>query len=85
VGLALIVPTARRAGAFGLVVLACMFLEYSLWRAVAQNPEPCSCFGALFKMSPLEGGLADIVLLAAGLCLQGIRRGAERDPHRPGS
>jgi len=69
IGVGLMTRRARAAAARALVVLSCMFITYSLWRSLAAIPEPCSCFGALFRMSPLQAGMVDLVLLVVGLWL----------------
>lgn len=51
------------------VGLCSLFIAYSAWRWTQNIPVPCSCFGALFKMSPAQSIGLNLGLIAITLFL----------------
>jgi len=57
----LCIPRSRALALQGAFVLSLLFLGYSIWRLINHIGVPCSCFGPLFKHSPVSS------LVLAGL------------------
>lgn len=57
-------PVLQKTSLWSAMFLSATFLSYSVWRGMQHIAAPCSCFGALFTMTPLQSMLINAGLLA---------------------
>jgi uncharacterized membrane protein YphA (DoxX/SURF4 family) len=65
----LVIPKLSNYGARSTIVLCSVFLAYSIWRAINRIAVPCECFGVLYRMSPLQSIVLNLVMIGVALWL----------------
>ena len=68
VSVSLLFERLRKFGLMLVLILACLFFSYSFWRLINRIPVPCSCFGAMFKASPVT-----MMIINIGICLLAVK------------
>jgi uncharacterized membrane protein YphA (DoxX/SURF4 family) len=63
-GIGLLIPNHYRASLYLALGLSSLFTSFSVWKWYRDIPIPCSCFGPLFKLTPIQSLAFDLVLLA---------------------
>ena len=67
--LGLLIPKVRLFALRVMAGLCCVFIAYSTWRWVRHISVPCSCFGALFRMTPAQAIALNLGLLGLATVL----------------
>lgn len=65
----LLIPKLRRFALPVVAALCCVFISYSAWRWARHISVPCSCFGALFRMTPPQAIALNLGLLGLATLL----------------
>lgn len=63
--LVLLLPSAKmvQLSSAATIGVCSLFLTFSIWRGLNGIKAPCSCFGILFRMSPIEAILLNLAIL----------------------
>lgn len=62
--IALLSAATRKVSLWGLIFLVSIFLSYNAWRWIENIAVPCTCFGLLFNITPLQSVFLNVSLLA---------------------
>lgn len=92
IAVALLIPKLRPFAVRAMGGLCCVFISYSAWRWARHISVPCSCFGALFRMTPPQAialnlgllGLATLLLRLQESLMDSPKPRLESKPEREG-